>query len=380
MKSLEIFSGAGGLALGLHKAGFNHVGLLEYNKDACNTLRANFPTNKVFENDIRDFKFEQFNELDILSGGPPCQPFSLGGKAKGQNDKRDMFPYAINGIRELRPKAFIFENVKGLLRQSFATYFNYIILQLSFPEIIINKNEDWNSHLSRLEKAHTKGHSDGLKYNVIFRLLNSANYGIPQKRERVFIVGIRSDLDKDWSFPEPTHSIDRLLWDKFVTKSYWDKHKISKSQIENPSTILEKRIEKLKFNYGFFEPSEQPWKTVRETISDLPDPRSLTNRFEDHIFRNGAKIYPGHTGSYIDDPAKTIKAGNHGVPGGENMVRLPDGKVRYFTIREAKRLQTVDDHYKITGSWSEGMRQIGNAVPVKLGEIIGTSLHKKLCC
>jgi len=378
MNSLELFSGAGGLACGLHKAGFNHVGLLEYNKDACNTLRANFPTNQIFEKDIREFNFEQFNELDILSGGPPCQPFSLGGQAKGQNDKRDMFPYAINGIRKLQPKAFIFENVKGLLRQSFSTYFNYIILQLSFPEITINVNENWINHLSRLEKAHTRGNFKGLKYNIIYRLINSANFGIPQKRERVFIVGIRSDLNKEWSFPDPTHSMERLLWDKFVTKTYWDKHLVPKSQIEKPTIKLQKRVEKLKSKYGFFEPSEEPWKTVRETIGDLPKPKSNNKKFEDHVFRDGAKIYPGHTGSYIDDPSKTIKAGNHGVPGGENMIRLPNGKVRYFTIREAKRIQTFDDNYKITGSWSEGMRQIGNAVPVKLGEIIGKKLHKEL--
>jgi len=380
MKSLEIFSGAGGLACGLHKAGFKHVGLLEYNKDACNTLRANFPQNQIFEKDIRDFNFDQLSDLDIISGGPPCQPFSLGGKAKGKKDQRDMFPYAIRGIRELQPKAFVFENVKGLLRQSFATYFNYIILQLSFPEITINKSEDWNSHLSRLEKAHTKGNYNGLKYNIIYRLLNSANFGIPQKRERVFIVGIRNDLNKEWAFPDSTHSMDRLLWDKFVTKTYWDKNKVPKSQIEKPNTKLKKRVEKLKFNYGFFEPTEHPWKTVRETIADLPNPNSIDNLIKDHIYRDGAKIYPGHTGSYIDEPSKTIKAGNHGVPGGENMIRFPNGKVRYFTIREAKRIQTFDDNYKITGSWSEGMRQIGNAVPVKLGEIIGNELYKKLSC
>ena len=380
MKSLEIFAGAGGLAEGLKLSGFEHSGLLEFNKDACKTLRANFPNCSVFEQDIKDFNYGQFRDIDLLGGGPPCQPFSLGGKAKGQRDKRDMFPFAINGIRELTPGAFVFENVKGLLRQSFASYFNYIILQLTYPEITQLENENWLDHLSRLEKSYTSGQYAGLKYNVVYRLINAANYGIPQKRERVIIVGIRSDLELEWSFPKETHSNESLLWDKFVTKQYWDKHKIPKAQREVPNEILHKRIEKIKLQFGFFSPEESPWVTVRDALKGLPDPTTSKNGIHDHIFRDGAKSYPGHTGSYIDEPSKTIKAGDHGVPGGENMIRYPDGSVRYFTIREVKRIQTFPDNYKITGSWTEGMRQLGNAVPVKLSTIIGAELNKKLSC
>lgn len=380
MKSLEIFSGAGGLAEGLKLSGFEHSGLLEYNKDACNTLRTNFPTCAVFEQDIRDFNYNQFRDIDLLGGGPPCQPFSLGGKAKGQQDKRDMFPFAINGIRELTPKAFVFENVKGLLRQSFASYFNYIILQLTYPEVTQLENENWIDHLSRLEKTHTSGQYSGLKYNVVYRLINAANYGIPQKRERVLIVGIRSDLDLEWSFPKETHSYESLLWDKFVSKEYWERHKIATSAREVPNNILKKKIEKLKAQFGFFSPDENPWVTVRDALRGLPDPKCSSNSISDHVFRDGAKSYPGHTGSYIDEPSKTIKAGDHGVPGGENMIRYSDGTVRYFTIREAKRIQTFPDDYQITGSWTEGMRQLGNAVPVELSRIIGQELNKKLSC
>lgn len=380
MKSLEIFSGAGGLAEGLKLSGFEHVGLLEYNKDACNTLRVNFPKQNVYEQDIRDFKFQNFQGVDLLGGGPPCQPFSLGGKAKGQHDKRDMFPFAINGIRELMPKAFVFENVKGLLRQSFASYFNYIILQLTYPEIKKNDNEKWVDHLARLEKTHTHGHYLGLKYNVVYRLINAANYGVPQKRERVIIVGIRNDLELEWSFPNETHSAERLLWDKFVTKEYWERNQVPKADREEVSNTLKKKIEKLQGTYGFFEPETSPWVTVREALNGLPDPQDSKNTLSDHIFRDGAKSYPGHTGSYIDDASKTIKAGDHGVPGGENMIRYKDGSVRYFTILEAKRIQTFPDDYEITGSWTEGMRQLGNAVPVKLSKIIGRQLHGKLRC
>lgn len=104
----------------------------------------------------------------------------------------------------------------------------------------------------------------------------------------------------------------------------------------------------------------------------MPHPNE-NHGISDHIFRDGARSYPGHTGSCYDLPAKTIKAGGHGVPGGENMIRYPDGSIRYFTVFEAKRIQTFPDDYVITGAWGEALRQIGNAVPVKLAECLGNA-------
>ncbi|MEX0723881.1 MAG: DNA cytosine methyltransferase [Gracilimonas sp.] len=376
MNSLELFSGAGGLASGLQLAGFSHSAFIEFNKDACLTLRSNFKDVDVIETDIRNIDYSNFDNIDIIAGGPPCQPFSLGGKAKGNNDKRDMFPYAINGIRKLQPKAFLFENVKGLLRKSFSSYFNYIILQLTYPDLLKDQNESWINHLSRLEKVHTSGGYQGLKYRVVYRLLNSANYGVPQKRERVFIVGIREDLEIEWSFPEETHCEEKLLWDKFVSGEYWDKYEIEKSKREKLSPRKSKIIKRLKRKYGFFEPQKKPWVTVRQALHDLPHPNDVLNDFCDHVYKDGAKSYPGHTGSYIDEPSKTIKAGAHGVPGGENMVRYENGTVRYFTILETKRIQTFPDDYMIAGSWTEGMRQLGNAVPVKLSKLLAANLFQ----
>ncbi|MCB9267786.1 MAG: DNA (cytosine-5-)-methyltransferase [Lewinellaceae bacterium] len=378
MKSLEIFSGAGGLALGMKHAGFSHSALVEWNKDACDSLRNNFNETQVFQTDIRKFDYRLFEGVDVISGGPPCQPFSLGGKHRGNMDKRDMFPYAIKGIRETQPKAFIFENVKGLLRQSFSSYFSYIILQLTYPDLIKEKDEDWRDHLARLEKIHTKGNYHGLKYNVVFRLINAANYGVPQKRERVVIVGIKDALNIEWNFPRETHSQERLLWDKYVTGEYWDKLKVPEALRETPTSQMKKTVEKLKAKFGFFKPEELPWVTVREALIDLPDPQSGSNGRQDHIFRDGAKTYPGHTGSFVHDPSKTIKAGDHGVPGGENMLRYEDDSVRYFTVLEAKRIQTFPDEYFISGSWTEAMRQLGNAVPVKLAYTISKELIDKL--
>lgn len=376
INSLELFSGAGGLAKGIELAGVIHQAFVEWNSDACKTLRVNYSPEIIFETDVRKFNFREFSNVDLIAGGPPCQPFSIGGNHKGFDDDRDMFPYAIKSIRSLKPKAFIFENVKGLLRKSFSTYFNYIILQLTYPEVERKGLETWHEHLSELEKIHTKGTYEGVKYNVIFRLINAADFGIPQKRERVMIVGIRDDLNVSWSFPTSTHSEESLLWSKYVTEEYWNRHEISPS--EEDLLILKTQNNKLINKYGMFTPPQKAWVTVRDSIQDLPNPRYNSEFHKEHFFRDGAKIYAGHTGSYIDEPSKTLKAGDHGVPGGENMIRFRDGSVRYFTILEAKRMQTFPDDYFIEGAWTEAMRQLGNAVPVQLGYIIGKSLVEKL--
>lgn len=375
LNSLELFSGAGGLAKGIEMAGANHTAFVEWNADACKTLRYNYNADIVHETDVRNFDFKKFSGIDLIAGGPPCQPFSMGGKARGSDDNRDMFPYAISAIRELTPKAFIFENVKGLLRKSFAEYFNYIVLQLTYPEIT-NEANDWKNHLARLEKTHTKGDYTGLKYNVIFRLVNAADYGVPQKRERVIIVGIRNDLNLAWSFPDETHSEDALLWSKYVTGDYWTKHNIEPTAADLLCLDIEKK--RLINRHGFFPPTLKPWLTVRDAIVDLPNPQKVQGFHPEHYHRAGAKSYTGHTGSDIDQPSKALKAGDHGVPGGENMIRFADGSIRYFTILEAKRMQTFPDDYPILGSWTEAMRQLGNAVPVKLGQTIAENLIPQL--
>ncbi len=375
LNSLELFSGAGGLAKGIEIAGAKHTAFVEWNSDACKTLRHNYCPEIVFETDVRHFDFQKFSGVDLIAGGPPCQPFSVGGKAKGFDDERDMFPYSISAIRQLMPKAFIFENVKGLLRKSFADYFNYIILQLTYPEIK-KKTNNWKEHLSELEKTHTKGNYQGLQYNVVFRLVNAANYGVPQKRERVIIVGIRNDFNIPWSFPVETHSEDALLWTKYVTQEYWGKHSIKPSK--GDLLIMETEKRRLLDKYGFFPPTAKPWLTVRDAIMDLPNPQKVKNHHPEHYFRGGAKSYVGHTGSEIDQPSKALKAGDHGVPGGENMIRFNNGSVRYFTILEAKRIQTFPDDYPILGSWTEAMRQLGNAVPVRLGQVVSADLINML--
>lgn len=374
VNSLELFSGAGGLAKGLELAGARHCAFVEWNSEACKTLRENYDPQLVHEVDVRKLAFSQFHDIDIIAGGPPCQPFSLGGKAKGSDDERDMWPYAIAAIHELKPKAFIFENVKGLLRKSFEDYFNYIILRLTYPDVTFEK-DDWKSNLAALQEIRATGKHKP-SYEVTFRLVNAADYGVPQKRERVIIVGIRKDLDVAWQFPQPTNSEDALDWEKFVTMEYWNKHHIEPTSLALAEMPLKR--ERLLKKYGMFHPTLQPWRTVRDAIGDLSAPHVPSSPNDEHAFRQGAREYDGHTGSDIDSPSKTIKAGAHGVPGGENMVKFPDGTVRYYTVLEAKRIQTFPDDYPIAGAWSEAMRQLGNAVPVRLGKVVASSLIKAI--
>ena len=327
MHTLELFAGCGGLAKGLENAGFKHAGLLEINHQACESLRANFNPRLVHEVDVTKVDFSAFKGVDVVSGGPPCQPFSLGGLARAYNDKRDMFPQAIRAISEIAPSAFLFENVKGLLRAKFAPYFNYIILRLSFPDCKSRQNENWSDHAARLKEiADGKTAYSGLRYNVEYKLLNAADFGVPQIRERVFIVGTRSDISGKWTWPVPT----------CATK--------------------DSRV------------------SIEETLRDVPDPKDAIDSLPDHVFIDGARTYPGHTGSDVSLPSKTIKAGAHGVPGGENMLRFKDGTLRYMTVHEAKLIQSFPADFTITGSWGEALRQIGNAVPVQLAQVVGAHL------
>lgn len=376
MHSLELFSGAGGLAKGLELAGFEHRAFVELNRHACASLATNFAAQRVFHGDVRDFDLTRVGAVDIVAGGPPCQPFSLGGKHQAEADQRDMFPAAIQAIAQLAPKAFIFENVKGLLRPSFAAYFQYILQRLANPGHSTPAHCTWQEHSAQLQQC-APGPHDGLHYKVQYQLVNAADYGVAQMRERVFIVGIRADLAGRWTFPRPTHSEDRLLWDQYVSGAYWQRHGLAPNARPAAEPPLQDKVQRLQARYGLFEPEALPWQTLRDAVCDLPDPRQ-PHALHDHVFKDGARSYPGHTGSDYDWPAKTIKAGGHGVPGGENMIRYADGSLRYLTVREAKRLQSFPDDFVIQGAWGEAMRQIGNAVPVTLGHIFGQQLQALL--
>lgn len=391
LNSIELFAGAGGLALGVALAGFKTRAVVEWDQWACDTIRENQRRGHplvedwpVVQGDVREWirgvdADGLGADLDLIAGGPPCQPFSMGGKHKAYMDDRDMFPATVDVIRRLRPRAFIIENVKGLTRSAFHNYYQYILLQLQFPELGRKPDESWADHYGRLQQHRTarKRVMQGLTYNVTATLVNAANMGVPQRRERVFIVGFRSDQDVRWAFPRDTHSLDALLHDQWVTGTYWDRHEVPRAARPALPERLAATLNRLR---GLdLPPTHAPWQTVRDAVRGLPDPREDGDtQVLNHRLQIGARVYPGHTGSPLDLPAKTLKAGDHGVPGGENMMVRADGTVRYFSVRESARLQTFPDGYELHGSWTEAMRQLGNAVPMLLGRVVAASVAEHL--
>jgi DNA (cytosine-5)-methyltransferase 1 len=295
----------------------------------------------------------------------------MGGKHGGFLDERDMFPQAVRAVREVGPRAFVFENVRGLTRAAFKNYYDYILLQLEYPSLKAKPKEEWLDHLARLRNYRTKKHES--EYWVTPRLVNAANYGVPQKRMRVFIVGFRRDVPRLWQFPGETHSMESLMIAQWRTGEYWERHRIAKkNRPQRPDGIDRKLAMWLESEAG----TRLPWRTVRDAIAGLPDPERYPDdvTVQAHRFQPGARSYPGHTGSPLDEPAKALKAGDHGVPGGENMLRRQDGSVRYFTVRESARIQTFPDEIIFDGSWTEVMRQLGNAVPVRLAKVVAASV------
>jgi DNA (cytosine-5)-methyltransferase 1 len=394
MKSIELFTGGGGLALGIHQAGFHHLVVVERNQDACATLRLNSArrteTGVEWEvapppGDVKHFDYGPYRDqaVDLLAGGAPCQPFSLGGKHAGDADSRNLFPEVFRAVRELRPRAFLLENVKGLTRQAFRPYFEYILDQLRFPFMVPMPGEGWEEHKARLDRYLYSGESDGEPlqllplhqcYDVRAEVVNVADFGVPQERHRVFVVGFRRDLGVRWHFPSPTHSEDALLYAQYVDGTYWTEHGLT----PRPAPLrLAPRLAKLALRP---KPMVLRWQTVRDAIKDLPEPQARIAHpgVDNHVGIPDARIYPGHTGSPWDWPAKAIKAGDHGNPGGENMLRREDGSVRYFTVRELARIQTFPDVWHFASTWTESRRQLGNAVPVRVAEIMARGIHEEL--
>ena len=312
----------------------------------------------------------------MLAAGAPCQPFSISGKWLGQLDERNMFPEVLRAMRLLRPKVVLVENVKGLLSSRFREYFDYVTLRMKFPDLEPHCSEEWDVHLKRLRAA--EGREDE-SYTVNYHILNAADYGVPQWRERVFIVAVRADLGLAWQPPKPTHSLDALLWSQWRTGEYWKRHGIPRPKKANLARRYMTRLDALPAGEDAAS-GLLPWRTIRDAIGGLKEvePGKVSPGDANHFLNPGARRYAKHTGTPLDEPAKTLKAGSHGVPGGENSLRLPNGRVRYFSVRECARLQSFPDDYVFRGTWCRQMRQLGNAVPVKLAEVVAAEIVKLL--
>ena len=355
-KDVELFAGAGGFSIGLHEAGFQPISMYELDHDACETLRNNRGVDSgtilgpVFQADLTQLDWlAQQSPVRLLAAGVPCQPFSQAGNHKGQADYRNLFPKFLEAVRCLRPDAVLVENVSGLSRDTHSRYFKYVRMQLEFPSLGPGQYRDWIDHYLLLDRNRNSPRFVP-EYHVHWKLLDAADYGAPQRRRRVFIVAIRSKIG-DYEFPSPTHSGVSLQRDQSCD-AYWDRHGIA-PRFQPPMPNSESKELKLK-----------PWATVRDALSGLGDPAaSEANSSMNHWAIPGAKSYRGHTGSDLDTPSKAIKAGTHGVSGGENTLICEVGGVRYYTLREMARMQTFPDEHFFSGTRSSVIRQIGNALP-----------------
>lgn len=381
LSSVELFTGGGGLAWAMHEVGFQHLLVNEFDARACSTLRDNHADDlhgeavgagrwPLVEGDVRNVGFTSFEgRVDVVAGGVPCQPWSLGGAHRGFEDDRNLWPELFRCVRETRPRAIIAENVRGLLRPSFAPYYNYILRELALPFEQRVPGEEWRDHDRRLIKALDRpGGDPGERYDVWCLPVNAADYGVPQVRQRVFVVAFRRDLGlAAWQPPAPTHSQVALLHSQ-DNGEYWHRHDIAPNHDTVPDRLP-------------VPDGRKPWLTLRDAIADLPEPlgdRVEHPRWLHHYGWPGARIYPGHTPNELDRPAKTVKAGVHGVPGGETVLRRDDGSIRYMTVREVARVMTFPDHWRLAGPRGEQMRQLGNAVPVRLGEVVARAVRRAL--
>lgn len=431
--SVELFAGGGGLAISAQVAGFRPLLLNEWAKRACQTLAANgaIPVHAgkrppvpgpgepvpLVEGDITDLDMGYLSgKVDLVAGGPPCQPFSLGGAAKGDADKRNMFPQMFRAIREIQPKAVICENVRGLLRPSFRPYFDYIQRELRLPFERRAEGTTWREHDARLVKlVNGCGVKEDERYEVIMAEVNAADFGVPQIRRRVILVAFRADLGVNIeAFREtietPRYSKEALLR-SLRSGDYWDRHATVTAV---PDHVIDRVMKEIPANPR--EDGLQPWRTLRDAIQgfgtgeytdengkirpnleplpvvplDQLDGKTAQGGVPDHVGWPGARIYQGHTPNYLDVPAKTVKAGVHGVPGGESVMLL-DKRVRdfsqpsgwrylhrYMTVRETARVMTFPDDWSLAGPRSEKMRQLGNAVPVTLGAFFARMVAESL--
>ena len=330
--SIELFAGAGGLALGLELAGFQHIGLVEFDKDAAATLSHNRNNWKVLCEDIaivaqrdleKEFRIVK-GELNLLSGGAPCQSFSYAGKRLGLDDVRGtMFYHYATFLHKLQPKMFLFENVRGLLTHDKGRTY----------ETILNIFED---------EGYTTDHA----------ILNAWDYGVPQKRERLITIGIRNDLADKCSFSFPKkHKYKPIIRDIKLDV--------------NPDKEHCARYSKNKEAVFALVPPGGYWRDIDPNIAK-------------EYMKTCWEMEGGRTGILrrisLDEPSLTVLTN----PGMKQTDRCHPLEVRPFSVRENARIQTFPDDWEFCGKLSSQYKQVGNAVPVNLAKDIGKEIIKTL--
>jgi len=322
---LELFAGAGGLAVGLESAGLKCIGLNEIDRFACQTLRKNRPHWNVLEGDIRDLDLSEFEKrVDVVTGGFPCQAFSYAGKKLGLNDARGTLFYEFaRTIEEVKPLICIGENVRGLL------------------------NHDNGKTLTGMISILGE-----IGYNVVpVRVLKATHYKVPQKRERLIVVGVRKDVDIEYQYPTPSRKVYTLR-DALMKSELFD------TDVPNS------------------EGSKYPKKKAE--VLDLVPPkgywRDLPHDIQKEFMGGSFHLSGGKTGIARrigwDEPCLTLTCS----PAQKQTERCHPDETRPFTVREYARIQTFPDDWEFQGSIAQQYKQIGNAVPVNLGREIGYSI------
>ncbi len=328
--SIELFAGAGGLALGVEKAGFNTLGLIEFDKDAADTLKKNRPNWNVINDDIANIScldLEKYfsikkGELDLLSGGAPCQAFSYAGKRLGLEDARGtlFYHYALF-LEKLQPKMFLFENVRGLLTHDHGKTYSTMLDIFTKAGYIIDK-----------------------------QVLNAWNYGVPQKRERLITIGIRNDLvgKTEYRFPK-AHSYKPVLRDVLLDCP------------DGPGVPYGEKKRKI------FElvPAGGYWRDIDPAIAK-------------EYMKSCWDMEGGRTGILrrmsLDEPSLTVLTS----PSQKQTERCHPLEARPFTVRENARCQTFPDDWEFCGNVSAQYKQVGNAVPVNLAYDIAREIVHSL--
>ncbi len=330
-RSIELFAGAGGLAIGMEKAGFEHILLNEIDKDACQTLLRNRPNWHVAGGDIRELSFTRYkDQIDLLTGGFPCQTFSFAGKKAGFNDTRGtLFFELARAVKETNPKVFVCENVKGLA------------------------SHEGGKTLSIIKDAIAD-----LGYTLIEpRVLHAVKYMVPQKRERLILIAIRNDYAEkvQYKWPSPYHRI-MTLRDAFFKGELYD--------CDTPSSVSlaysTKKAEVLKL-----VPQGGDWRDL--------DPK-VAEEYMGASYKSGG----GKTGMArrlsLEEPSLTLTCS----PIQKQTERCHPTETRPLNVREYARIQTFPDDWEFEGSIASQYKQIGNAVPVNLAYALGRSLIRLL--
>ncbi len=321
--SIELFAGAGGIALGFEKAGIEGISFVEIDKDATETLRLNRANWNVIEDDIRNVDFGEYKgKVDIVSGGAPCQSFSYAGKRLGFGDTRGtLFSEFARCVKETEPKIFLFENVKGMLSHDKGRTFKTIIHEF-----------------------------ESLGYKVMYKVLNAAYYGVGQKRERLIIIGIRNDLAHkiDFSYPEPEKEMTML-------------RDVLQNVPDSP-----------------YQPYSEKKRKVMELVPpggswvDLPE--EVAKEYMGKSYNSGGGRREMARRISWDEPCLTLTTS----PSQKQTERCHPDETRPFTVREYARIQSFPDEWEFHGTLASKYRQIGNAVPVELARRIGVEIIRAL--